>query len=125
MKGCSVLPVAAKISQKSRNLNDSKRFIKLSESAAIINPSSIDDGSEDLNKSVGLQTSSSIVYNKVEQKYLAKVNLTLPKFANTTGNSPRNQTKHLDALTSERIRKAAMTEIMPIQNEALRNLIIA
>ena len=125
MKGCSVLPVAAKISQKSRNLNDSKRFIKLSESAAIINPSSIDDGSEDLNKSVGLQTSSSIVYNKVEQKYLAKVNLTLPKFANTTGNSPRNQTKLLDALTSERLRKAAMTEIMPIQNEALRNLIIA
>jgi hypothetical protein len=119
------LPVAAKISQKSRNLNDSKRFIKLSESAAIINPSSIDDGSDDLNKSVGLQTSSSIVYNKVEQKYLAKVNLTLPKFSNTTGNSPRNQTKHLDALNSERIRKAAMTEIMPIQNEALRNLIIA
>jgi len=92
MKGGSVLPsVAAKISQKSRNLNDSKRFIKLSESTATINPSSIADGSDDLNKSVGQQTSSSIVYKKVEQKYLAMVNLTLPKFANTTGNSPRNQ----------------------------------
>jgi hypothetical protein len=36
--------------------------------------------------------------------------------------NPRQQEA---ALISERIRKAAMTEIMPIQNEALRNLIIA
>jgi hypothetical protein len=67
MKGGTVLPsLAAKISQKSRNYNDSKKYIKLSESAAVINPSSINDSSDDLNHSVGLQTSSSIVYNKVE-----------------------------------------------------------
>lgn len=63
------------------------------------------------------------MFNKVEQKYLAKVNLTLPKFSKTTGNSPRG--KQDAAINSEKTRKAAMTEIMPIQNEALRNLIIA
>jgi hypothetical protein len=48
MKGGTVLPsLAAKISQKSRNYNDSKKHIKLSESAAIINPSSINDSSDE------------------------------------------------------------------------------